>query len=104
VNINSNYHAAAVDPTPHSTSTDALDGTGDLFMQLLSTQLKNQSPLDPVDPNQFVRRLVQFNTLDQIIGIRQLLQQFAGPATTTGSTQSAQGEQSCQPFRFLCPV
>jgi flagellar basal-body rod modification protein FlgD len=94
VNISPIYHAAAADPTTPSTSTNALDGTGDLFMQLLSTQLKNQSPLDPVDPNQFVGQLVQFNTLDQIIGIRQLLQQFAGPATTTtGSTQSAQGEQ-----------
>jgi len=93
VNINPNYHAAAADPTTPSTSTNALDGTGDLFMQLLSTQLKNQSPLDPVDPNQFVGQLVQFNTLDQIIGIRQLLQQFAGTTGSAGATQPTQGEQ-----------
>jgi flagellar hook assembly protein FlgD len=46
-----------------------------------------------VDPNQFVGQLVQFNTLDQIIGIRQLLQQFAGTTGSSGTTQSTQGEQ-----------
>lgn len=93
MNISPINHAAAAGATTPSTDTNALNSTGDMFMQLLSTQLKNQSPLDPVDPNQFVGQLVQFNTLDQIIGIRQLLQQFAGPATSTGSTQAAQGEQ-----------
>ena len=47
----------------------------DMFLQLLTTQLKNQSPLDPMDPTAFVGQLVQFNTLDQLIQIRELLQQ-----------------------------
>lgn len=81
MHINPISYASASNPTTPSSSTNALDGTGDLFMQLLSTQLKNQSPLDPVDPNQFVGQLVQFNTLDQIIGIRQILQQLAGTAS-----------------------
>jgi flagellar basal-body rod modification protein FlgD len=93
VNISPIFHAAAAGATTSSTDTNALDSTGDMFMQLLSTQLKNQSPLDPVDPNQFVGQLVQFNTLDQIIGIRQLLQQFAGTTGSSGTTQSTQGEQ-----------
>ncbi|MGB8615575.1 MAG: flagellar hook capping FlgD N-terminal domain-containing protein [Pseudolabrys sp.] len=29
-------------------------------MQLLTTQLKNQNPLDPLDTNQFTQQLAQF--------------------------------------------
>ena len=32
----------------------------DQFLTLLTTQLKNQSPLDPLDTNQFTQQLVQF--------------------------------------------
>jgi flagellar basal-body rod modification protein FlgD len=89
VNINPNYYPVPADATTPSTSANSLDGTsGDTFLQLLSTQLQNQSPLDPVDPNQFVSQLVQFNTLDQIISIRQLLQQLTGTSGTNGSTGS----------------
>ena len=30
------------------------------FLQLLTTQLKNQNPLDPLDTNQFTQQLTQF--------------------------------------------
>ena len=30
------------------------------FLQLLTTQLKNQNPLDPLDTNQFTQQLVEF--------------------------------------------
>ena len=60
--------------------------TDNMFLQLLTEQLKSQSPFDPVDPQQFVGQLVQFNTLDQLIQIRQVLQQGLG--TPTQSTNS----------------
>jgi flagellar basal-body rod modification protein FlgD len=71
------------------------DGT---FLKLLTTQLQNQTPLDPVDPNQFTDQLVQFNMLDQLTQINQILQQVAGtvaPASTTptGSSAPVQGAQ-----------
>jgi flagellar basal-body rod modification protein FlgD len=34
-------------------------------LQLLTTQLKNQSPLDPLDTNQFTQQLVQFASVEQ---------------------------------------
>src|SRR5215207_4106736 len=37
----------------------------DAFLLLLTTQLKNQSPLDPVDTNQFTQQLVQFASVEQ---------------------------------------
>jgi flagellar basal-body rod modification protein FlgD len=35
------------------------------FLTLLTTQLKNQSPLDPLDTNQFTQQLVQFASVEQ---------------------------------------
>ncbi len=35
------------------------------FLTLLTTQLKNQSPLDPLDTNQFTQQLVQFAQVEQ---------------------------------------
>ena len=61
-----------------------------MFLQLLTAQLKFQDPIDPVDPNQFVGQLVQFNTLDQLIQIRQIVQQAVqGTGSGTTSTQGA---------------
>jgi flagellar basal-body rod modification protein FlgD len=89
--MNINPTAATTSTTTNDTSSTS-QGTDDMFMQLLMAQLKNQSPLDPVDPDQFVGQLVQFNTLDEIIQIRELLQQVTG-TTTTGNPTSTQGVQ-----------
>lgn len=35
------------------------------FLTLLTTQLKNQNPLDPMDTNQFTQQLVQFAGVEQ---------------------------------------
>ena len=37
----------------------------DTFLQLLTTQLKHQNPLDPLDTNQFTQQLVQFAGVEQ---------------------------------------
>ena len=78
--VNSSSNPASTPQTPAANSD-----MSDTFMKLLVAQLKSQSPLDPVDPTQFVAQLVQFNTLGQIIKIRELLEQ-AGPSA--GPTQS----------------
>lgn len=49
----------------------------DLFMTLLVAQLKNQDPLAPQDGAAFVAQLAQFNSLDQLVGIRQSIEQLA---------------------------
>jgi flagellar basal-body rod modification protein FlgD len=58
---------------------DSSSSTGserDLFMTLLVAQLKNQDPLAPQDGAQFVAQLAQFNSLDQLVGIRQSIEQL----------------------------
>lgn len=76
--------------TMNSTSTSASAsssprGIGDMYMTLLMTQLKYQSPLEPMDPGQFVGQLAQFNTLNEIIQIREMLQSFGVLAANTAT-------------------
>ncbi len=47
----------------------------DMFLTLLITQLRTQNPLEPMNTNEFVNQLVQFNALEQLIGIREALEQ-----------------------------
>jgi len=41
------------------------------FLTLLLTQLKNQDPLSPQDPSQFVAQLAQFSSLEQMTQLNQ---------------------------------
>jgi flagellar basal-body rod modification protein FlgD len=51
----------------NSTAADQLGGNFDEFLQLLTTQLQNQDPTSPLDPNQFTQELVQFSSVEQQI-------------------------------------
>ena len=56
--------------TNTATASNAVDNTMiasnfTTFLQLLTTQLKNQNPLDPLDTNQFTQQLVQFAQVEQ---------------------------------------
>src|SRR5881394_2330843 len=44
---------------------DTIAGNFQTFLTLLTTQLKNQNPLDPLDTNQFTQQLVQFAGVEQ---------------------------------------
>ena len=45
----------------------------DKFLLLLTTQLKNQNPLEPLDTNQFTQQLVQFASVEQQMKSNQTL-------------------------------
>jgi len=60
-----------------------------MFLQLLVAQIKNQDPTSPSDPSQFVAQLAQFSQLEQVIAIRQdvdnINASIPAPATTTNT-------------------
>jgi flagellar basal-body rod modification protein FlgD len=56
----------------------------DTFLTLLITQLKAQDPTSPMDPKDMVGQLVQFNTLGQIMKIRELMEQLPQAQPTGG--------------------
>lgn len=51
----------------------ALSGNYEMFLQLLVTQLQNQSPLDPMDSSKFTEQLVQYSSVEQQIKANQSL-------------------------------
>jgi len=48
-----------------NTSRQTIAQNFDTFLSILTTQLKNQNPLDPMDTNQFTQQLVQFTGVEQ---------------------------------------
>ena len=62
-----------------STTRNATSSSSEssMFMTLLVAQLKNQDPLQPQDGAAFVAQLAQFNSLDQLVGIRQSIELLA---------------------------
>jgi flagellar basal-body rod modification protein FlgD len=70
-NTNSSVQAAITSATNNAakgaTDSNTLAGNFQTFLTLLTTQLKNQNPLDPLDTNQFTSQLVQFAQVEQQI-------------------------------------
>jgi flagellar basal-body rod modification protein FlgD len=73
-----------------------------LFMTLLVAQLKNQDPLAPQDGAAFVAQLAQFNSLDQLIGIKQTLDQLlASQRSRPTQTQPPTFESVAKPSSII---
>jgi flagellar basal-body rod modification protein FlgD len=73
--------------SPASTS-DTLAGNFQTFLTLLTTQLQNQNPLDPLDTNQFTQQLVQFASVEQQLKTNDQLTTLVSLQQTAQSTQA----------------
>jgi flagellar basal-body rod modification protein FlgD len=89
--------SATITGTTGSSSSSSLSGAANeqMFLQLLVAQLKNQDPLSPADPTQFVSQLAQMSELEQVIGIRGDIElQMSSPAATTGTSAAQNTSQT----------
>src|SRR5690349_4299143 len=76
------------------TNAPAVSGTGrarlaenfDTFLSLLTTQLKNQDPLAPMDSTQFTQQLVQMTGVEQQLLTNDLLEKLVSNTGTGVST------------------
>jgi flagellar basal-body rod modification protein FlgD len=71
-----------------STSGATLAGNFQTFLQMLTTQLQNQNPLDPLDTNQFTQQLVQFASVEQQLKTNDQLSTLVSLQQTTQATQA----------------
>jgi flagellar basal-body rod modification protein FlgD len=60
----------------------------DTFLQLLTTQLRNQNPLDPLDTNQFTQQLVQFSSVEQQLKTNDFLSALVQANTNSVQTNA----------------
>lgn len=63
------------------------------FLQLLTTQLKNQDPLSPMDTNSFTQQLVQMNGVQQQLQTNALLQTLVNQSSGAGPAVNLIGKQ-----------
>ncbi len=71
-----------------STSGSTIAGNFQTFLTLLTTQLQNQNPLDPLDTNQFTQQLVQFAGVEQQLKTNDQLASLLSLQQTTQATQA----------------
>jgi flagellar basal-body rod modification protein FlgD len=86
---------SATNPNSSTASTTGTDngtiaGNFQTFLQLLTTQLKNQNPLDPLDTNQFTAQLVQFAQVEQQLKSNDELSTLVSLQQTAQNTQALQ--------------
>ena len=79
--------SSATSSSSSSSSAPGVDLT-QTFLQLLSVQLENQSPMNPVDPNQFVTQLATFDSLGELTQIQSLMQTLVNDVNPTASAAS----------------
>jgi flagellar hook assembly protein FlgD len=96
--------SAATDRAASGTATAAASGgaadiTGNDFLTLLVTEMKNQDPTQPTDPSAYIQQLVGVNSLEQLISINNSLSS-TGASTSAG----ASAQPSTPPTRSLTSV
>jgi flagellar basal-body rod modification protein FlgD len=87
---------AAINPVAAPTSSansigidgKTIAGNFQTFLQLLTTQLKHQNPLDPLDTNQFTQQLVQFAQVEQQLKSNEQLTTLVSLQRTAQGTQA----------------
>jgi flagellar basal-body rod modification protein FlgD len=94
---------AANNASQAATNRASIAQNFDTFLLLLTTQLKNQNPLDPLDTNQFTQQLVQFAGVEQQIRTNESLEalvnlnktsQLSTAMNYVGATVTADGQTS----------
>lgn len=75
-------------------SAATLSGNFDTFLTLLTAQLQNQDPLEPMDSNEFTQQLVQFSSVEQAIHTNENLETLINltVAGASGNTVSYLGK------------
>jgi flagellar basal-body rod modification protein FlgD len=84
--------AAPATSSSGTSSSNATTGAASIasnfnsFLQLLTTQLQNQDPTDPLDTNQFTQELVSFSSVEQQINMNNNLSTLISLQQTAQST------------------
>jgi len=60
-----------------------------MFLKMLTTQMQNQDPLNPMDTTQYTQQLVQFSQVEQSIQQNTTLKDILGRLTTQDMAQSS---------------
>ncbi len=80
--------ATGSNPTKADQDKASLAGNFDDFLKLLTTQLKYQDPLEPMDSNEFISQLTQFTQVEQSINSNKKLERLLDLQSANQSVQA----------------
>jgi flagellar basal-body rod modification protein FlgD len=86
--------AAGSSGSPASPSNPGAQAGTNTFLQLLIAEMRTQDPLNPTGGAEFVTQLAQFNSLEQLIAIREEI----GALQAGGARASANASSGLQPL------
>ncbi len=87
---NSTSTSSSTAQSASTTASQQLSGNFDTFLTLLTTQLQNQNPLDPLDTNQFTQQLVEFASVEQQVNMNSNLDTLISLQQTSEATSAMQ--------------
>ncbi len=79
----------SVNGTANTKATTTATGTQDRFLKLLTAQLKNQDPLNPMDNAQLTSQLAQISTVDGIERLNATLEKLVSSSVDAEAVQAA---------------
>lgn len=62
----------------------------DEFLKILIAQLQNQDPLNPMEDREFIAQMASFSSLEQLINMTKMFEQFVTTQTNTAIIQNSQ--------------
>lgn len=77
--------SSAALPSPRTREQTGLTANFETFLQLLTTQLKSQDPLSPMDTEKFTSQLVQFSSVEQMLKTNRQLEQLVSLTRTSAA-------------------
>lgn len=77
---------AGTTQTASQTSQAGLSANYELFISMLTTQIQNQDPLDPLDSAEYTNQLVQYSSVEQSIQTNQNLEKMLSLLSSNQST------------------
>lgn len=87
--VTSTSNSAAVASAVQETASSKLGADFNMFLKLLTAQMQNQDPLDPMDTSQYTQQLVQYSQVEQSIEQTSTLKSMLATMGTQNLTQAS---------------
>ena len=89
IQTQSAFATAQAQSSPAQEASDALSSDFETFLLMLTTQMENQDPLNPIESQDFAVQLATFSGVEQQVRTNDLLESLAGGLGASGIAQLA---------------
>lgn len=89
MDINTSYAASSSSSGSSSTGSGTISSDFTTFLKMLTVQMQNQDPLNPIDSTDYAVQLATFSGVEQQVQTNQLLQSLSAQFSVMGMSQLA---------------